>query len=112
MTNGKYEVTRIVGYNRETKRVYYISTNGDPRTRHLFRWVNDKAGDVGRWGGDVGRWGGDVGRWGGDVGRWGGDVGRWGGDVGRWGGDRRLDSRKFAQSKRRLRVLGLRMWNG
>ncbi|XP_033729006.1 dipeptidyl peptidase 4-like [Pecten maximus] len=36
LTNGKYDVTNIVGYNEKLELVYYIATNGDPRHRHLF----------------------------------------------------------------------------
>ncbi|XP_060074299.1 dipeptidyl peptidase 4-like isoform X2 [Ylistrum balloti] len=36
LTLGKYDVTNIVGYNEKLELVYYISTKGDPRHRHLF----------------------------------------------------------------------------
>ncbi|XP_069107349.1 dipeptidyl peptidase 4-like [Argopecten irradians] len=36
LTLGKYDVTNIVGYNQKLELVYYISTRGDPRHRHLF----------------------------------------------------------------------------
>lgn len=44
LTHGKWVVTEIVGYNAEKQLVYYIATNtgngvGDPRKRHLFRYV-------------------------------------------------------------------------
>ncbi|XP_021342570.1 dipeptidyl peptidase 4-like isoform X6 [Mizuhopecten yessoensis] len=36
LTLGKYDVTNIVGYNEKLELVYYISTGGDPRHRHLY----------------------------------------------------------------------------
>ncbi|ELU01683.1 hypothetical protein CAPTEDRAFT_228215 [Capitella teleta] len=37
VTQGLWDVTEIVGFKKETSMIYFISTNGDARTRHLFK---------------------------------------------------------------------------
>ncbi|KAI0215541.1 Dipeptidyl aminopeptidase-like protein 6 [Lamellibrachia satsuma] len=44
LTQGSCDVTEIVGYNSERKLIYYISTNFNPRKRHLFQVSIDHFG--------------------------------------------------------------------
>lgn len=37
LTHGRYDVSEILAYDQEKSFVYYLSTNGDPKQRHLFR---------------------------------------------------------------------------
>ena len=37
ITQGTWDVMQFSGYDEETKTVFYIATNGDPRKRHLFQ---------------------------------------------------------------------------
>ncbi|GAB1600683.1 dipeptidyl peptidase 4-like isoform X4 [Argonauta hians] len=36
LTQGEWEVTKIVGYNSAKQNLYFIGTGGDPRSRHLY----------------------------------------------------------------------------
>ncbi|XP_030642290.1 inactive dipeptidyl peptidase 10 [Chanos chanos] len=37
LTSGNWEVTEIVGYDENTQNIYFLSTDGSPRRRQLFR---------------------------------------------------------------------------
>lgn len=41
LSRGLHEVKEIVGYEEERHLVYYLTTNGDPKKRHLFRLPTD-----------------------------------------------------------------------